>query len=179
MEFYRFLAHSEAEFNYGNSGLVPFNDFKELYSYGPVRVYEAVQKFNAWNLSQAGRTGNIVRSTLPNILEYLKTNKLPGLPAERPASSGSSPVGGIDFNKDKLNVEVTNGAPIKAFGRLGSLERDDSGIKFHMDPAQLLELQNAPGFMPIIINVQPMINLQLFLGLNGDDSISVAAAGRS
>ncbi len=39
-----------------------------------------------------------------------------------------------------------------------------------MNPAQLLELQDPPGFTPVIINIQPMINLQIFLGLNKDDA---------
>ena len=39
------------------------------------------------------------------------------------------------------------------------------GIKFHLDPAMLAQLQNAPGFMPVIINIQPLKSLPEFLGL--------------
>jgi hypothetical protein len=37
------------------------------------------------------------------------------------------------------------------------------GIKFHLDPAMLKQLQNAQGFVPMIISIQPMINLREFL----------------
>ena len=47
-------------------------------------------------------------------------------------------------------------------GKLG----DDKGISFHMDAAMLQKLQNAPGFVPVIINVQPLKSLTEFLGLN-------------
>ena len=39
------------------------------------------------------------------------------------------------------------------------------GIKFHLDPAQLQQLQNALGFVPVIINIQPLKSLPDFLGL--------------
>jgi len=32
-----------------------------------------------------------------------------------------------------------------------------------MDPAMLAQLQSAPGFVPVIINIQPLKNLQQFL----------------
>ena len=40
------------------------------------------------------------------------------------------------------------------------------GIKFHLDPAQLARLQNAPGFVPMIIDMQPLKDLTEFLELN-------------
>jgi hypothetical protein len=42
---------------------------------------------------------------------------------------------------------------------------------FALDPAQLEQLQNAPGFTPVIINIQPMTDLKLFLGLKEQDRI--------
>ncbi|MDO8674710.1 MAG: hypothetical protein Q7K71_01150, partial [Candidatus Omnitrophota bacterium] len=45
-------------------------------------------------------------------------------------------------------------------------------IKFYIDPAMLQQLQNAPGFVPVIINIQPMNDLRLFLGIkDGDPSL--------
>ena len=38
-------------------------------------------------------------------------------------------------------------------------------IKFHLNPAQLAQLQNAPGFVPVIINIQPLKNISKFLGV--------------
>ena len=61
--------------------------------------------------------------------------------------------GGIDFSTDKMHVQI------KADG-------NDAGIKFHLDPAMLRQLQNAPGFVPVIINIQPLKNISVFLGLN-------------
>ncbi len=61
--------------------------------------------------------------------------------------------GGIDFNSEKMNLET----------------RNESGeIKFQIDPAMLEQLQNAPGFTPVIINIQPMTDLPGFLGLHNN-----------
>jgi hypothetical protein len=40
------------------------------------------------------------------------------------------------------------------------------GIKFYLDQSQLAQLQNAPGFVPVIINIQPLKDLSTFLELN-------------
>ncbi|MBF0489990.1 MAG: hypothetical protein HQL15_05155 [Candidatus Omnitrophica bacterium] len=58
--------------------------------------------------------------------------------------------GGIDLSSDKALVVKNSG----------------EGIKFHLDPAQLVQLQNAPGFTPVIISIQPMTDLRGFFGLN-------------
>ena len=42
----------------------------------------------------------------------------------------------------------------------------EDGIKFHLSPAMLEQLRNAPGFVPVIINIQPLRSLREFLGLN-------------
>ena len=49
--------------------------------------------------------------------------------------------GGIDFNSDKMNLSVQN---------------NGGEIKFHIDPAMLEQLQNAPGFEPVIIDMRPL-----------------------
>ena len=48
------------------------------------------------------------------------------------------PTGGIDFTANKTPLEIKNAG---------------EGIKFHIDPAILQQLQNAPGFVPVIISV--------------------------
>ncbi len=58
--------------------------------------------------------------------------------------------GGIDFNADKVD---------NAF----AVRNSGGGIQFHIDPAMLKQLENAQGFMPVIINIQPMTNLREFL----------------
>jgi len=63
---------------------------------------------------------------------------------------GAEKNGGIDLTSDKALSVQNNG----------------QGIKFHLDPAQFAQLQNAPGFVPVIINIQPLKSLPEFLGLN-------------
>ncbi len=58
--------------------------------------------------------------------------------------------GGIDFNSDKMNLMLQNSG---------------EAIRINADPALLAQLQNVPGFMPVIINIQPMTDLKVFLGL--------------
>jgi len=82
--------------------------------------------------------------------------------------------GGIDLTPANMNLQVKTGSPTEAFGdgsgkeiasSLGSAPRNDIGIKFHLTPAMLAQLQNAPGFVPGIINIQPLKSLSEFLGL--------------
>jgi len=63
-----------------------------------------------------------------------------------------SDTGGIDLTSDKALSVQNNG----------------QGIKFRVDPAMLEQLQNAPGFTPVIISIQPMTNIRAFLGLKED-----------
>ena len=58
-----------------------------------------------------------------------------------------SSTGGIDLTSDKALSVQNNG----------------ESIKFHIDPAQLEQLRNAPGFVPVIISIQPMADLRQFL----------------
>jgi diguanylate cyclase (GGDEF)-like protein len=62
-----------------------------------------------------------------------------------------SNTGGIDLTAGKTPLEIQNSG---------------EGIKFHLDPAQLAALRNAPGFTPVIISVQPMTDLKRFLGID-------------
>ena len=57
--------------------------------------------------------------------------------------------GGIDLTPANMNLQIQN---------------EGGEIKFHLDPAMLQQLQNAPGFVPVIISVQPMTSLRKFLG---------------
>lgn len=65
--------------------------------------------------------------------------------------------GGIDLTPANMNLQTQNAG---------------GEIKFHMDPAMLQQLQNAPGFVPVIINISPMSNLKEFLGIVSLDSPS-------
>jgi hypothetical protein len=66
--------------------------------------------------------------------------------------------GGIDLSSDKA-LTVQNSVP---------------GIKFHFDPAQLRQWQQATGIIPIIINIQPLKDLKSFLGVNAKIVITSA-----
>jgi len=65
--------------------------------------------------------------------------------------------GGVDFNPDKMNLQVKVDSRFRG---------NDNGIKFLIDPDMLQQLQDAPGFVPVIINIQPLKNLHQFLGIN-------------
>ena len=74
--------------------------------------------------------------------------------------------GGIDFNSDKINLQVKMDSELlRVSGMRTRLRGNDNGIKFHIDPAMLQRLQNAPGFVPVIINIQPLKSLPEFLGI--------------
>ena len=70
--------------------------------------------------------------------------------------------GGIDLTPANMNVEVKKGIA----SSLGGIPRNDTGIQFHLDPAMLEQLQNAPGFVPVIINIQPLKDISVFLEAN-------------
>ena len=59
-------------------------------------------------------------------------------------------VGGINFNADKINLEVNN---------------DGQEIQFHFDPTEF-ENMNVDGFVPVIMSITPVHDLPLFLGIN-------------
>jgi hypothetical protein len=63
----------------------------------------------------------------------------------------------IDREKIKGGIDLTHADKV--------LQTQNSGIaiKFHMDQAMLKQLQNAPGFVPVIISVRPVTNLRRFL----------------
>jgi len=64
-----------------------------------------------------------------------------------------------------MHLQLKNGDSTGAFG----------GIKFLLDPAILAQIQNAPGFVPVIINIQPMTDLPRFLGLEVKEASQVTA----
>jgi hypothetical protein len=65
-------------------------------------------------------------------------------PLQKPEKTG-----GIDLTPANMNLQTQN---------------NGGEIKFNIDPAMLERLQNAPGFVPVIINIQPINSLQEFLG---------------
>ena len=69
----------------------------------------------------------------------------------RAASAQINETGGIDLTPAQMNLQTQNAG---------------EGIKFHLDLAMRQQLQNAPGFVPVIISIQPMTDIALFLGIS-------------
>ena len=92
-----------------------------------------------------------VDSILDILYEYENDLIFYGISASPPANAAmkalENKVGGIDLTSDKALLVQNNG----------------QGIKFHMDTSQLSELQDASGFVPVIINIQPMPDIRSFL----------------
>jgi len=66
------------------------------------------------------------------------------------AESQSSPVGGIDLNAQALDMTTTN----------------EGEFPFPVPTSQMIQLMNqATGFVPTILNIAPIVNLPLILGL--------------
>jgi hypothetical protein len=86
----------------------------------------------------------------------LKMNRAMNAASESLAQKTNLEKGGIDFTASKTPLEVRNAG---------------ESIDFKMNPAMLTQLQNAPGFTPVIINIQPLDNLPLFLGIKEDKPV--------
>ncbi len=81
---------------------------------------------------------------------------------ENPAMNAK---GGIDLTPANMNLQ-TKVMDSRFRGN------DSEGIKFHLDPAQLAQLQNAPGFVPVIIDVEPLGDLRRFLGVDSPPNLT-------
>jgi hypothetical protein len=74
------------------------------------------------------------------------------LPADHAQISPSMKApGGIDLNTGKMDLRLQN---------------ENGEIRFKIDPAMLRQMQKASGFVPVIIDIQPLRDIPLFLGLN-------------
>jgi poly(ADP-ribose) glycohydrolase ARH3 len=98
------------------------------------------------------KDSNYILSIAQRLFELTKhKNGIDNAMSIRPSlkSSINGP-GGIDFTADKTPLEIQNSG---------------KGIRFHLDHTMLQQLRNASGFVPVIINIQPMIDLKIFLGI--------------
>ncbi len=78
--------------------------------------------------------------------------------------------------KDKrMQVDETGGINLTPANMNLQTQNNGGEIKFHMDPAMLQQLQNAPGFVPVIINIQPMTDLRMFLGIRENEDTKQAS----
>jgi hypothetical protein len=99
-------------------------------------------------------------TTIEEIIDFLKETLVPLQKTGDQAAMGTR--GGIDFTANKTPLEIQNSG---------------KGIDFKMDPAMLEQLRNAPGFTPVIIDIQPLIDLRGFLGLKVSEKEAVLAKG--
>jgi hypothetical protein len=72
--------------------------------------------------------------------------------------------GGIDLTPANMNLQTkVMDSRFRGNDSTEGVNDTADGIKFYLDPAMLAQLQNAPGFVPVIINVQPLKSLTEFL----------------
>ncbi len=121
---------------------------------------QAVQELIQWAIGhRASGITSITSIKLNSILE-----EYPKLSREMAVRVLSSEGIGI---KDKAMARTTSGGiDLTSANMHFKTQNNGRVIKFYMDPAMFKQLQNAPGFVPVIINIQPMTNLREFLGLN-------------
>ena len=95
-----------------------------------------------------------VREVNPNLLRitdvFSQVNGYLPTPSSEVDKAQLVDKGGIDLTPANMNVRIQN---------------KGGEIKFHLNPAMLAQLQNALGFVPVIISIQLMTNLRAFLGL--------------
>jgi hypothetical protein len=122
-----------------------------------VKIKQMIANFENWQVTE-GVSEKGLGGEHTNYVFFTKSN----LPLMKPhAAMTSQREGGINLTPANLNLQTLNAG---------------QAIKFHMDPALFQQLQNAPGFVPVIINIQPMTDLRIFLGLDSK-SVSPVSAG--
>ncbi len=67
--------------------------------------------------------------------------------------------------KSPAQTSNTGGIDLTAANKYLQTQNSGGTIKFHIDPAMLKELQDAPGFSPVIISIQPLNDVPQFLGI--------------
>jgi len=83
--------------------------------------------------------------------DALKEREISHLSSGDEAMLGVERKGGIDFNIDRMDLQVKN---------------ENGEIKFNLNPAQLEQLRQAPGFKPVILGIEPLESLPRFLGIS-------------
>ncbi len=78
------------------------------------------------------------------------------------APATSSPLGGIDLNPALLNLQI---------------RRDGSGVPLPVQQ-QPIQNMNIEGFLPVIINITPIPNLPMLLGMSAEDAVPARGTTR-
>jgi len=116
--------------------------------YGNILVYTTTLRVKDLKqlLEENGRQVQSQEEVWPSDQAMLIVNRAGRLP-------GENREGGIDLTSANMNLQT-------------KVDGITTGMTFHLDPGMLQQLQNVRGFEPVIINIQPMTDLQMFLGLN-------------
>ncbi|MBF0489767.1 MAG: 50S ribosomal protein L11 methyltransferase [Candidatus Omnitrophica bacterium] len=120
-----------------------------------------------WSENKDHKIGNIIQVSLTQRKGTPQYKELPRIKildnaqlvqsVKKGQEMGSQGPGGIDLTSDQA-LQVKN---------------DGNGeLEFHLDSAQLAQLQNAPGFVPVIINIEPLIDLEDFLGISSQEKLA-------
>ncbi len=113
------------------------------------RIKEAL-----WPIAVSHLNGDISKVQAEEAIRNIKVSDIiAGLGLDRAMMTKN---GGIDLTPANMNLQLKNGG--------------GGGIKFKIDPAMLQQLQNAPGFTPVIINIQPLKSLPEFLEIASSSS---------
>lgn len=89
--------------------------------------------------------GDDIRSNIDSIFKYYTQKNAQKNPGDKAMKAN---YGGIDLASAARRLQT----------------QGNGTINFHIDPALLRQLQDAPGFVPVIINIKPMNDLKEFLG---------------
>ena len=124
------------------------SDFYDYTAKKKLKTFEVVENTpqpEEWQSIEAARQKNE---------KYLKGH---AVDAKFKATADAAQVvqGGIDFNPNQINMNV-----------------QDNGheIRLNVDPAMLQRFENAPGFVPVILDIQSLPDLKMFLGVPSEVS---------
>jgi len=134
--------------------------FRSEYYIGDEKVYHAMRE--RYRAGEASALDQPIRQRLLELktlllemrdeeIKYRIQQRLSRSAADWAMSNLHRSTGGIDLRPAVMNVQTQN---------------SHGEIKFHMDPAMLQQLQNAPGFVPVIVNIRTITDLRMFLGID-------------
>lgn len=138
----------------------------------PSSVFSGLNKLVRDAKIQGVTWGGIVgqaRSTSWEMIQQMKED------ADAAMSAVTQDVGGIALDSGMMDFDVRgqrSGVSGQADDSVDCLKEPDHEecIQLNFTPAQIQQMrENITGFTPVIINIQPILNLPLFLGINLDD----------
>jgi len=159
-----------------NKGKFDFEWFKSVNTYLLVRAFYESQNIHkalpyvVQKLSKEDLQSLINQIYLGDALKMKKVrgiikDALQNRPDYEQVVKGLSSAAKVDYAMTSRN---TGGIDLSSADASLQLQNAGQGIKFQFNPALLKELQNVPGFIPEIINIQPIRSLKIYLGLEDD-----------